>query len=89
MRQRYADLGCGCEIELDVWEAGVGWMREWDLGGGAGEWYTGTTCRAATACLGCYESRRGGGEEGVELGGVWEGALGEVFGAAAFGLKFS
>ena len=26
----------------------------------------------------------GGGEEDLELGWIWEGALGEVFGAAAF-----
>ena len=30
----------------------------------------------------------GGGEEGVELGGIWEGTLGEMFGAAAFALEF-
>ncbi len=30
----------------------------------------------------------GEGEEGVGLGGIWEGALGEVFGAAAFALEF-
>jgi hypothetical protein len=37
---------------------------------------------------GCEQPGLRGGEEGVGLRGIWEGALGEMFGAAAFALEF-